>query len=149
MFELTAEAIILILRLALVGLLYLFLGLVALTAARELRRLSRVGTAGQREAARAQVLIVDPGATSLAIGTVLPLRAITRLGRSPSSTILLDGTYVSGEHAVIALRDDSWWLADSGSTNGTVLNGVTIRGETALSDGDIVEIGDVKLRVNV
>jgi hypothetical protein len=149
MFELTAEAIILILRLTLVGLLYLFLGIVALTAARELRRLSQVGAAVEREAARGQVLIVDPGATSLAIGTVIPLRAVTRLGRSPSSTILLDGTYVSGEHAVIALRDGAWWLSDAGSTNGTVLNGVAIRGETALSDGDIVEIGDVKLRVTI
>jgi pSer/pThr/pTyr-binding forkhead associated (FHA) protein len=149
MFELTAEAIILILRLALVGLLYLFLGIVALTAARELRRLSRGGAAGQRDAVRGQVLVVDPGATSLTIGTVVPLRAVTRLGRSPSSTILLDGTYVSAEHAVIALRDGSWWLSDSGSTNGTALNGVTIRGDTALSDGDIVEIGDVKLRVTV
>ena len=149
MFELTAEAIILILRLALVGLLYLFLGIVALTATRELRRLSRVRTAGQHEAAWGQVLVVDPGATSLDIGTVVPLRAVTRLGRSPSSTILLDGTYVSAEHAVIARRDGRWWLSDSGSTNGTVLNGVTIRGETALTDGDIVEIGDVKLRVTV
>jgi hypothetical protein len=149
MFELTAEAIILILRLALVGLLYLFLGIVALTAARELRRLSRVGEVGQRAAARGQVLVVDPGATSLPTGAVVPLRSVTRLGRSPSSTILLDGTYVSSDHAVIALRDDTWWLADSGSTNGTVLNGVTIRGETALTNGDIVEIGDVKLRVTV
>jgi pSer/pThr/pTyr-binding forkhead associated (FHA) protein len=149
MFELTAEAIILILRLALVGLLYLFLGIVALTAARELRRLSRVGAAGSREAVRGQVLVVDPGATSLPTGAVVPLRAVTRLRRSPSSTILLDGTYVSAEHAAITLRDDRWWLSDSGSTNGTVLNGVTIRGETALTDGDIVEIGDVKLRVTV
>jgi hypothetical protein len=149
MFELTTEAIILILRLTLVGLLYLFLGIVALTAVRELRRLSRSGGAGQRDAAHGRVSIVDPGATSLAVGDVVPLRAVTRLGRSPGSTILLDGTYVSGEHAVIALRDDRWWLADSGSTNGTLLNGVTIRGDTTLSDGDIVEIGDVKLRVHL
>jgi pSer/pThr/pTyr-binding forkhead associated (FHA) protein len=149
MFELTADAIILILRLALVGLLYLFLGIVALTAARELRRLSRGGAAGQREAARGQVRVVDPGATSLTIGTVVPLRTVTRLGRAPSSTILLDGTYVSAEHAIIALRDGRWWLSDSGSTNGTLLNGITIRGDTALSDGDIVEIGDVKLRVHL
>ena len=48
MFELTAEAIILLLRLALVALLYLFLGAVALTAARELRRLARPAEAARQ-----------------------------------------------------------------------------------------------------
>jgi hypothetical protein len=149
MFELTAEAIIFLLRLALVGLLYLFLGAVALTATRELRRLSRSAPAGQPVATGARLVVVSPGATSLPMGAALALRPVTRLGRAAESTILLDDTYISAEHAVIVQRDGGWWLLDRGSTNGTSVNGRGVHNEVGLTDGDIVEIGDVRLRVSV
>jgi hypothetical protein len=149
MFELTAEAIILLLRLALVALLYLFLGAVALMAARELRRLARPETSAGYTAPRARLIVVDPGATSLKPGETLPLRPVTRLGRSEENTIVLDDTFISAEHAVIVQRDGSWWLSDRGSTNGTAVNERPVQGEVGLEAGDVVAIGDVRLKIAV
>jgi hypothetical protein len=147
MFEMTAEALILLLRLALVGLLYLFLASIALAAARELRRLARYEPSGGPSRHTPHLVVVSPGATTLTPGDALPLRPITRLGRSAESTIVLDGTFVSAEHAVIAQRDGGWWLSDRGSTNGTVLNDRPVHGEVELRLGDVVAIGDVRLKV--
>lgn len=149
MFELTAEAMILLLRLALVALLYLFLGAVALMASRELRRLARSGSAASPAVPRARLIVVDPGATSLRPGEMLPLRPVTRLGRSEENTIILDDTFVSAEHAVIVQRDGTWWLSDRGSTNGTALNERQVHGEVGLAPGDVVAIGDVRLKMAV
>ena len=147
MFELTAEAIILLLRVALVALLYLFLGTVALMATRELRRLAHGATAAPHAVVRSRLIVIDPGATSLTPGETLPLRPVTRLGRSEENTIVLDDTFISAEHAVIVQRDGTWWLSDRGSTNGTALNEESIHGEVALTPGDVVAIGDVRLRI--
>lgn len=147
MFELTAEAMILILRLALVALLYLFLGAVALTAARELRRLAHAPASGHQVVPRARLVVVDPGATSLTAGDALPLRPVTRLGRSEENTIVLDDTFISAEHAVIMQRDGTWWLSDRGSTNGTAVNEQPVQGEVGLVTGDVVGIGDVRLKI--
>jgi hypothetical protein len=147
MFELTSEAIILLLRMALVAILYLFVAFVVLAAGRDLRRAARLVPAGRAATTPARLVVVDPGATTLATGEVLPLRSVTRLGRSSQSTILLDDTFVSSDHAVIVQRDGGWWLADCGSTNGTAVNDRPVHGEVSLAPGDVVAIGDVRLRI--
>jgi hypothetical protein len=147
MLELTGDAVILLMRLALVGLLYLFLASVALASARELRRLARAVPPARTPATQARLIVVHPGATSFSSGEALPLRPITRLGRASDSTIRLDDTFISGEHAVIMLRDGGWWIADQGSTNGTAVNDQPVRGEAELRPGDVVAIGDVRLRL--
>jgi hypothetical protein len=147
MFEMTAEAVILLLRLALVALLYLFLASIALAAARELRALTR-GSPMPGEARRGgHLIVVQPGATSLTAGESLPLRPVTKLGRAVQNTIVLDGTFISAEHAVIVQRDGGWWLTDRGSTNGTSVNDRRVQGEVGLRPGDVVAIGDVRLKV--
>ena len=60
---------------------------------------------------------------------------------------MLDDTFVSGEHAVIVERNGAWWLSDRGSTNGTAVNEQPVRGEVSLTPGDIVSIGDVRLKL--
>lgn len=150
MFELTAEAVILLLRLAFVGLLYLFVAFVVLAAARELRRAATVVPdrhAAQQSAQTARLIVVDPGDTSLQPGESLALRPVTRLGRAEENTIVLDGTFISAEHAAIVQRDGSWWLSDRGSRNGTAVNDRLIQGEVGLAPGDVVGIGDVRLRI--
>lgn len=148
MLELTGDALILVVRLTFVGLLYLFLGLVALAAAREARRLARAGAVERPSAQPAGVVVVDPGTTPFAAGERIALRPITRLGRAPDCTIVLDDTFVSGDHAVVFRRDGGWWIADRGSTNGTAVNDATIHGEAALRSGDVIGIGDVRLRLD-
>lgn len=147
MFELTAEATILLLRLALVALIYLFLGAIVLAAARELRRLAQPVAAGRPTVPGPRLIVVDPGETGLTPGEAFPLRPMTRLGRSDENTIVLDDTFVSGEHAIIFQRDGRWWLSDRGSTNGTAVNEQPVRGEVSLTPGDVVAIGDVRLKI--
>ena len=143
----TAEAVILLLRLALVALLYLFLASIALAAARELRALSRRSTATGEARRGGHLIVVQAGATSLTPGEALPLRPVTKLGRAAQNTIVLDGTFISAEHAVIVQRDGGWWLTDRGSTNGTSVNDRPVKGEVGLRPGDVVAIGDVRLKV--
>lgn len=147
MLELTGDAMILLLRLVLVGLLYLFLGSIALAAARELRKFAQAVPPIRPILAAARLIVVDPGATSYTPGEMLPLRPITRLGRAADSTIILDDTFISGEHAVIVQREGGWWIADRGSTNGTSVNEQLVRGEVGLQPGDLVGIGDVRMRL--
>jgi hypothetical protein len=147
MFELTAEAVILLLRLALVALIYLFLASIALAAARELRGLARRASAPGQGRRGGHLVVVQPGATSLTLGEALPLRPVTRLGRASQNTIVLDDTFISAEHAVIVQRDGGWWLTDRGSTNGTAVNDRPVEGEVGLQAGDVVVIGDVRLKV--
>lgn len=145
MLELSGEALIFVLRLALLGALYLFLALVLLTAGRELRQVGSSPATPSRPPAR--LVVLDAGKTSLVAGDSLALGPMTSLGRSGQSTIVLDDTFVSSEHAVISLRGGRWWLTDLGSTNGTLLNGRPVQGEVGLNGGDVVALGDVELKV--
>lgn len=147
MFQFTGETTILLLRVALLAALYLFLFLVVVSVRRELRRASSEPAVGGGSAPSARLVVLDPGQTSLAAGAALPLRPVTRLGRSSGCTIVLDDTFVSGEHAVISFRDGGWWLADRGSTNGTVVNDAPVRGEVGLSLGDVIAVGKIRLKV--
>lgn len=147
MFELSSELLIFILRLALLGLLYLFLALVVLSARRDLRTLAVPDVVSRPKSAK--LVVLDPGQTSLSSGESLALGAITTLGRSRNCTIVLDDTFVSSEHAMVAYRGGRWWLADRGSTNGTLLNGRPIQGEVGVQASDVIGIGDVQLRLMV
>jgi len=69
------------------------------------------------------------------------------IGRSPGADIVINAGYVSGRHARFSLIGDKLLIEDLGSTNGTQLNGQTIAGIAALSEGDIVAIGDVTIRI--
>jgi hypothetical protein len=146
-FELSSELLIFLLRLALLGLLYLFLALVVLSARRDLHLIAAPDAVTRPKSA--QLVVLDPGQTSLTAGETLALGAVTSLGRSKQCTIVLDDTFVSSEHAVVAYRAGQWWLVDRGSTNGTLLNGRPVHGEVGVNAADVIGIGDVQLRLVV
>jgi Protein of unknown function (DUF3662)/Inner membrane component of T3SS, cytoplasmic domain len=62
------------------------------------------------------------------------------LGRLPDCDILLADSGASRQHAEIRQQGGEWVIADLGSTNGTMVNELTI-GERALHDGDRITIG--------
>lgn len=62
------------------------------------------------------------------------------IGRNPESSILIDNTAVSYDHAVILREKDEFFVQDLGSKNGTVVNNKTIE-KHKLFNGDQVTIG--------
>jgi ABC transport system ATP-binding/permease protein len=63
------------------------------------------------------------------------------LGRDSSANIVFDSTAVSRQHARLRVDDQSVWLEDLGSSNGTYLNGDKIQGRAALKNGDRIGLG--------
>jgi pSer/pThr/pTyr-binding forkhead associated (FHA) protein len=64
------------------------------------------------------------------------------LGRSDECTCVITEGNVSRKHAEVRCEKGNWTIADIGSRAGTLVNGKKIEGPTALSDGDVVRMGD-------
>jgi len=71
------------------------------------------------------------------------------IGRSKESDVRIDDRYASGLHARVFSRENRYFVEDMSSTNGTLLNGATLKGEAELIDGDSVQIGDTVFRLEV
>lgn len=142
--DVTSEGLILLLRLGVVGILYLFLLTIVVVMQRELG----AETAARRASApRGRLIVLDRGTSTRAPGQAIPLAPVTRVGRSEENTLVLDDEFVSSAHAMVSLREGRWWLRDEGSTNGTMVNGQRIEGEMPLREGDELQIGHVRLRL--
>ncbi|MDH3289525.1 MAG: trypsin-like peptidase domain-containing protein [Gemmatimonadota bacterium] len=66
------------------------------------------------------------------------------VGRHPSCDLCLDAERdltVSAHHAVILRKGDRWYVRDTESSNGTLINGHRIIADTALSDTDQIGLG--------
>lgn len=75
-------------------------------------------------------------------GTLIPLgsQPIT-VGRSPSSTLVLEDPYASSRHAELRNVGGQWAIADLGSTNGTFVDDERIVDVRALPIGTAARIG--------
>jgi pSer/pThr/pTyr-binding forkhead associated (FHA) protein len=69
------------------------------------------------------------------------------VGREQDCHLRPNSDLVSRHHCVFTLDDYTLRLRDLGSTNGTLVNGRRIRGETVLTPGDVVRIGKLDLEV--
>jgi pSer/pThr/pTyr-binding forkhead associated (FHA) protein len=70
---------------------------------------------------------------------------LTTFGRAPDNTIVIDDPSVSGHHAQLELNGEIFRLKDSGSTNGTRVNGLPVT-ETTLRIDDRIRFGGVEAR---
>jgi serine phosphatase RsbU (regulator of sigma subunit) len=68
------------------------------------------------------------------------------VGRSSSNDLVFNHLSLSRHHAKILKKDDRWFLEDSGSRNGTFLNGVRVRQISPLKAGDVIQLGEITLR---
>ena len=68
------------------------------------------------------------------------------IGRSAEADVQIEDRYASGLHARVFSRDGRTYVEDMNSTNGTLVNDATLRGEAELIDGDVLRIGDTELR---
>lgn len=72
-------------------------------------------------------------------------RARTAFRKRGPDIVLKDGS-VSRTHALVFVERDAISVADLMSTNGTRVNGDTIR-DVDLREGDVIDLGKTKLRV--
>jgi pSer/pThr/pTyr-binding forkhead associated (FHA) protein len=141
------EIILLLLRLAGAAVLLAFFGLIGWYIYQD------VGFASAALAAQSQplggLIVVENPAGLPAVGTRYPLLPVTSIGRSSSNVIVLDDGYTSGQHSLINRRGELWWLEDLGSRNGTLLNDALLAETAVLSAGDIITIGNIKLKLEL
>jgi hypothetical protein len=74
--------------------------------------------------------------------TISAPRAV--LGRSRDCEVRLGDANVSRKHAEIRHEDDTWWIVDLGSTNGTLVNGRRAKRER-LTAGDRITLGSTEI----
>jgi len=74
-------------------------------------------------------------------GRSYPLSGQLQIGRADACQIQLEDTYASQFHAKITHRDESWYVEDLGSTNGTYLNQRRLTSPAEVNAGDRVKIG--------
>lgn len=143
--NLSIGVLILLLRVAVVFLLYFFLWQVLRVVSRDLA--GGVQPAQAQASPYGQLVVTSAGQTGIPVGKVFPLNQVSVIGRSTEAEISLNDTFLSSEHARLELRDGVWSLEDLGSTNGTFLNGFEVRAPTEVHDGDLVRVGRVELKL--
>lgn len=82
-------------------------------------------------------------------GLVLKDIAITKermtIGRKPHNDIQIDNLAISGEHAVVVTILNDSFLEDLNSTNGTYVNGQSVK-KHFLQNGDVIDLGKYRLK---
>lgn len=137
--------LLLVLQLAFLGLLYVILFGFSRSLLRDLRSAEVTQMASQSGIGR--LAVVESPVEEPAIGSSIALGPINSIGRDVNSTIFIDDDFVSGGHAMLTFRGRSWFIEDQGSTNGTYVNGHRIDRAVALSFGDELTIGRVRMRL--
>jgi Ca-activated chloride channel family protein len=107
---------------------------------------ARLGLTAMRD--RPPVRAVLKGLTGPTAGRQFELFTENRLGRSVSNEIAVASSSLSRVHARIVFVGSSFVLEDSGSTNGTYLNGKQIH-SVKLSPGDELQLGEARFSFEV
>jgi len=141
----SADVIVLLLRVAFVLVLYGFVLAVVRIIVRDLRSVPDETPAFSMKGS-ARLMVLDSEFEGIIQKQTFQLRPITTIGRAPTNDIVLQDSYVSGEHALLSSRDETWLVQDLNSTNGTYVNRKPVRGEVELTHGDVIQIGRTRLK---
>jgi hypothetical protein len=145
------------LKFGFLAVLYLFLLVIARSAVKDLRRTASPApdatgfhaAPAYAEPAGSDAWLVAERGGGLEADERFDLIGGLSIGRSKESDVRIDDRYASGIHARLFERGGRHFVEDMSSTNGTLLNGATLKGEAELIDGDTVQIGDTVFRFEV
>ena len=137
--------LLLVLQLSFLALLYVILFGFARSLLRDLRSAEQAQMASQAGIGRLAVL--ESPEDEPPAGRPIALGPINSLGRNVNNTIYVEDDFVSANHAMLTFRGRSWFIEDQGSTNGTYVNGHRIDRAVALSFGDELTVGRVRMRL--
>ena len=145
-----SDAVLTLLKFALLAALYLFFAWVMFAAITQIRAVP-AGAGGApggpkpqsvKGRIRGQITVLEPPELA---GSVMRVGDELTIGRAAACTLTLDDTYASQQHASIVRRDRQHIAEDLGSTNGTFVNRERIIGPVVLHPGDRVQIGSTVL----
>ena len=154
-----SELALTLVRLAFLGLLWLFVLMTVLVLRKDLRQPSETRPTGRprqpkapkpaKVARQAKVrgtkLVVTEGPLT---GTVIPLNtAQVTIGRAPDSTVVIEDDYASSRHARVYPSEGAWVVEDLGSTNGTWIDRTRITTPTVLPVGVPLRVGRTTLQL--
>ncbi|MAU10963.1 MAG: hypothetical protein CL607_14165 [Anaerolineaceae bacterium] len=142
------DVILFVLRIASAIALLAFVGAVFIVLLRDYRRTIDQTQAYRRQYGRLISLTTIEGHL-LETGQSYALLPLTSMGRSPTNAVVIADDFASSEHALIALRNNQWWLEDRNSRNGTSLNGERIDGPIIITHGDVIGIGNYGFRLEL
>ncbi len=154
-----SELALTLVRLAFLGLLWLFVLMTVLVLRKDLRQPAEARPTGRtrqtktpkpaKVARQAKVrgtkLVVTEGPLT---GTVIPLNtAQVTIGRAPDSTVVIEDDYASSRHARVYPSEGAWVVEDLGSTNGTWIDRTRITTPTVLPVGVPLRVGRTTLQL--
>jgi hypothetical protein len=102
------------------------------------------------------VRLMERGQTPIRIGMVAAngqetVLAFTQpeffIGRESECELFIDDSTVSARHARLSFHHGHWWVEDTGSKNGTVLNETPLTIPTIITNGDTITCGNTTFSV--
>jgi len=81
------------------------------------------------------------------VGIEYPLVDNMSMGRGAAASIVLDDNFLSQRHASFEYRDDTWFVTDLGSTNGTYVDRTKVDRSARLEIGSQVQVGNIIFEV--
>jgi hypothetical protein len=113
---------------------------------------SAAGRGGRRPRDTAPTL--PPGPSTLLVKgqsdakpRTMRLSASMTIGRAPECELRIEDTYASQQHARLFAKNNSWFVEDLGSTNGTFVNDQKLAAPAMLQPGDKVRVGQTVMEL--
>lgn len=146
-----SDAILTLLRLGFLALVWFFFARVASSVWQAVPSPAATTTNNERRTRRSKksakkpsVVIVEPLSHA---GLVFEVDGQLTIGRSAACDITLDDTFVSSQHARVAITPDGLLVSDLGSTNGTYVDRQKVTGPVAVNSGSRVQVGSTVMEV--
>jgi pSer/pThr/pTyr-binding forkhead associated (FHA) protein len=136
--------VVLLLRIALAVVLYLFLWRIFQVIWQEVKQQGILIVSQEKPSIHIQISLPDDS------GKKYHFRQDTiMIGRASSCDIPITDDVVSAAHAQVSYHHKQWWLEDAGSTNGTFLNGDKITVPTVIITGDSFQCGKTSFEIRI
>lgn len=135
--------ILLLIRLAISAVLYIFIGWAFYLLLQDLRAQARRYSSLQTPPL---VLVVNgPQGEEIRQYAHSPIT----IGRDLGCDCTFEDSTVSTRHAILSFHHNQWWVEDLGSTNGTLLNGHPVSEAAVLTSNDLLRCGQVEMQVMI